>query len=885
VFVSGIMPRPTHNSSSGRDPPSRSPSPVRNAAAAASDFVADVLLHSSLDDTPAAGAPSSHDAHDVPSSVPGNVASGPDDVPLLPLLDPAYTQDSAFFSWFEATFGTRPEHRSTLLAYFEDQPSHIMDWLHLLKYAWSSSEAPRRSDQFGMQLLALFASSVSTSFLQSFLMFYPRQSSGAPAPLTPVSSHAAPRTFPARISDGVFEPLRTRFRGGNLPGTWPQLVNECFDAATGGHVITFTDLGHLTPLAIMLQLGAHNDVCKFIHPDLRTTAATPSVHSRGTLESIMADGANRTSDMEIFLSLNANISSLLVLHTLSDVQTEHLTLLVDFLSSELRHFPGNSELMKFAQELNNLCAFACLFCTKLCDVLVASSVKNAEHWRGVVQSICPPASQRQLKYLTHGSGRSRQVPDPLMFALCSFGSFSAVLPAFQAVIKLMETLAVLPSQAKHDVLVSFLSFTFNFSASFESEIVRLLDLRAKALLSLGKTQFYEGGPPALYFEAIQEMLSNILSGVSLERSDDRLALEHFKTVVLKECKTFEDLLHGARACAGEHALRGNPADARAASVHAASSVATHRPSSSRHQRHARPSQNSSARAQGPGSSGGGRPSTSHAAGAVPKPQPISATKLSEVESLGIAVESILFDAGLEPSDYLRKFEFQGSPVFAWLQDRAGSSSNAVRVPSSNYAALPTPAKTKVLALMRAGDRQYRQNFVADVFGSQVRSLPMRSQAPAVSQPQSARPTNNQVFNALKKLADTNKSAFASLAQPQSEVSQPVPPPVPSGRADGSSGRADGGSGRADGGFTAPPQPGRSDWVPNNQPSGGAQSLLLPPNSQGYPPFHQPMPPPMPFSPGMPYGMPSMPPWPQMMHSSPYPQSSDAAYEEDSRQGN
>jgi hypothetical protein len=46
-----------------------------------------------------------------------------------------------------------------------------------------------------------------------------------------------------------------------------------------------------------------------------------------------------------------------------------------------------------------------------------------------------------------------------------------------------------------------------------------------------------------------------------------------------------------------------------------------------------------------------------------------------------------------------------------------------------------------------------------------------------------------------------------------------------------------------------------------------------------------MPPPMPFSPGMPYGMPSMPPWPQMMHSSPYPQSSDAAYEEDSRQGN
>jgi len=379
------MPRPTHNSSSGRDPPSRSPSPALDAGAVTSDFIADVLSQSTLDDAPTADVPSSLGARDVPSSMPDNVASGPDSEPLLPLLDPAYTQDAAFFAWFETIFGSNSEHRSTLLAYSEDQPSQFMDWLRLLFYAWRSSDAPRRSDQFGTQLLALFASSLPAPFIQSFLMFYPRQSSGAPAPLTPVSSHAAPRTFPTRISDGVFEPLRARFRGGHLPGTWPQLVNECFDAAIGGHVITFTDLGHLTPLAILLQLGAHNDVCKFIHPDLRTPAATPSVHSRGTLESIMADGANRTSDMEIFLSLNANLSHLLVLHTLSDVQTEHLTLLVDFLSSELRHFPANSELMKFAQELNNLCAFACLFCTKLSAVLVDSGVKNA----------CKPHSKRR----------------------------------------------------------------------------------------------------------------------------------------------------------------------------------------------------------------------------------------------------------------------------------------------------------------------------------------------------------------------------------------------------------------------------------------------------------------------------------------------------------
>ena len=720
------MSRQTNNSS-GRRGHGEDPDRPRSASPSSSDAPSLADDHVASASLPDLLSPPSHEVASggeflppgdgteaASSSFPGGATTQP---PLLPILDAATSYEPLFSDWFEATFAV-PDYRRRLLSAHAAQPALVSNWLGLLNSTWCASAIPGDSATFGMQLLAVFSTALPVPFVKSFLMFSARDSAG-PSALTQVPSHLKPQTYVGKIDGSTFDPLRAHVKHGQLSGNWQHIVNDCFDKALGlGHVITFTDLSSMTPLALLHHLGASHDISKFLLPDLRSSAPPPTASPAGTLRNLLADGAGRKSDKEILLSRFAQLQPLLVPHRLTPTQVEQLQLLVSLLSPDLQDIPSSTLLSHTAHAMNNLCSFICNFCVALADVLVKLRVQHSERWHEVVKHVCPQVQHSRLDTVTIDNLAFSQVLDPLTKALRSSCSLFAVLPAFQAVTSMIEILAVVPSKSKHAVLLQVLSHQFDFSNSFLSEMQRFFDVRSAALVSLGASPFFSGIHPGLQLGAIKEMLNNNLYGVRLEKSTDNIALESFVKTVLPECKSFEDILHGVRLVSGDHALQGNAADAPA-SVHMASSqpeASTSAPRTSR-----RPNKPSRSARKAASSSSPSKAADSSDASPSSKPSPVRNSRLQKAAALGKAVVQLLKAKRLNPDDYVRQVQFQRVNVYVWLREAADSSARIIKVPQDIYKSFTPDERSKVVALMRAGNRQFKDCFVADFFGSQVRS--------------------------------------------------------------------------------------------------------------------------------------------------------------------
>ena len=890
------MSRPTNNSSGrGRGPEasrphSASPSPPGSLRSdgdhVASASLADMFSAPSHEVVGEASHGDGFDAisggsPDVDSSLP----------PLLPILDSAPVYESPFLDWFEANFAV-PDCRARLLSNHAAQPQLILDWLGLLYTAWRASTTPRASAAFGMQLLGVLLTSLPASFIKPFLMFYPPREPAGPPALTQVASHVKPASYAGKIDAHTFDALRAHVKDGYLSGNWQHVVNDCFDKALGhGHIITFTDLGTMTPLALMHQLGAGYDISKFLPSDLRSSAPPPTDSPSGTLQSLLADGAGRKSDKDILLSRFGQLQSLLVPHRLTSTQVEQLQCLVSLLSPGLQDIPSSTLISHTAHAMNNLCSFICSFCIALAGVMVELRVRHSERWANVVKHVCPLAQHSRLETVTIDGLQFSQVLDPLTKALRNSCSLFAVLPAFQAVASLMEILAVVPSSSKHAVLLNALSFRFDLSRSLLSEMQRFFDVRSAALQSLGPSPFFSGSHPALTFPAVQDMLTNNLYGVRLEKSIDNIALESFLKNVLPACKSFEDILHGVRSVSGDHALQGNAADAPApASVHVASSQSANSNSAPSASRRPSKSSRSARKAASASSSSPSRAAEVSGASSSSKPPFIDGALLQNTVKLGRAVVQILKAHQLDPSDYVRRVQFQNAHVHVWLRESADTNARIVKLPSAIFKSLKGDDHASVVALMRAGNRQFKDYFVSDVFGSQVRSrpstnvarvatasrlssksLPPRAQSsaaldyPAAAEPSAAlnssysspvapSPPPSQVDASTMAIIDKALSLISSHHQqssPPPPAAQQPSPPVASHSQHALGGFADNGPG-----FPTLPRP---DFPPQHSPSflhGGNGGAPMPfpgpgvfPNYACGPPFWQP---PMPFSPQMPF---------------------------------
>ena len=637
---------------------------------------------------------------------------------LLAMLDPSQTPGSPFALWFQNFFDSSSSLRARILSGHTANPQLMLDWIALLFYAWDASDVPRASAEFGITLLSLLAHSVSVTFLQPFLLFVPR-SFLAQAHLTAMPQSQSPRAFDMEIPDSVFNTLRKEIKHGHLPGDWPFLVNEAFFAVISERVVALTDLNNISPTALLIQLGAHEDFIKFLPPDIRTKLMTQAATSQGDLRSIMADGAGRVSDIDLMLSRHAPLEPLLAAQHLTGEQATHLNHLVSLISPSLTPATQPShELAFYTREMDNLCKCICRFCLKLAQVLVDLGVPHASKYLAVADHVCHSHQHSRLGLLTRRG--SSQVLDPLTACLLRAHSHFAVLPAFQAVVSLNELLGESPSKEKQQLLVDALAFSFDLTRPLEFEIQRLLDIRSKTLVCLGASKYFPGTHPALGFRQTIDMVDNLLSDRRLTKSTDQIALNSFRAS-LSSCSSFEHLLDSVRSHSSEHVLQGNPGDAIFASVHAASS------SILAVSQRARDSQG-----KGGGSRSGKGAKASGASVSRDAPSGDSSTtsrgKIPEAtlkifQSTGKAVVALLRKYKLPVDDYVRSISLQGHIVHAWLRASADFDARAVKVPSEVFSALEADDKEKFRVLMRAGSEQWgRQYFVASVLGQQVQSV-------------------------------------------------------------------------------------------------------------------------------------------------------------------
>jgi hypothetical protein len=644
---------------------------------------------------------------------------------LLAMLDPSQEPGSPFALWFQKFFDSSSSLRARILSGHAANPQLMPAWIALLFYAWDASDVPRASAEFGITLLSLLGHTVSVTFLQPFLLFVPRSFS-AQANLTAMPPSQTPRAFDMEISDSVFNTLRKEIKHGNLPGDWPFLVNEAFFAVVGERVVALTDLNNISPTALLIHLGAHEDFVKFLPPDIRTKLMTQAATSQGDLRSIMADGAGRVSDIDLMLSRLAPLEPLLAAQHLTREQATHLNHLVSLISPSLTPATQPShELAFYTREMDNLCKCICRFCLKLAQVLVDLGVSHASKYLAVADHVCHSYQHSRLGVLTRRG--SSQVLDPLTACLLRAHSHCAVLPAFQAVVSLNELLGESPSKEKQQLLVDALAFSFDLTRPLDFEIQRLLDVRSKTLVCLGASKYFPGTHPALGLPQIIDMIDNSLSGRRLTKSTDQLALNSFRASLL-DCSTFEHLLDLVRSHSSEHVLQGNPGDAIIASVHAASSsiLAVSERAGDRQGKGGGSRSGKGAKASGAPVSrdapSGDSSTTSR--GKIPE------ATLKIFQSTGKAVVALLRKYKLTVDDYVCSLSLQGHIVHAWLRASADYDARAVKVPSEVFNALEADDKEKFRVLMRAGSEQWgRQYFVASVLGQQVQRVHHTSRPP------------------------------------------------------------------------------------------------------------------------------------------------------------
>jgi hypothetical protein len=694
-------------------------------------------------------------------------------VSLLAMLDPSQTPGSPFALWFQNFFDSSPSLRARILSGHAANPQLMLAWIALLFYAWDASDVPRASAEFGVTLLALLAHSVSVPFLQPFLLFVPRSFS-AQAHLTAMPPSLIPRAFDKEIPDSVFDSLRKEIRHGHLPGDWPFLVNEAFFAVVSERVVALTDLNKISPTALLKHLGAHEDFIKFLPPGIRTTLMTQAATSQGDLRSIMADGAGRVSDIDLMLARHAPLEPLLAAQHLTEEQATHLNHLVSLISPSLTPATQPShELAFYTREMDNLCKCICRFCLKLADVLVDLDVPHASKYKAITDHVCHSHQHSRLGLLTRRG--CSQVLDPLTACLLRAHSHCAVLPAFQAVVSLLELLGESPSTEKQRLLVGALDFSFDLTRPLESEIQRLLDVRSKALVCLGTSRHFPGTHPALGCPQILDMIDNLLSDRRLTKSTDQLALDRFRTSLVT-CSSFEHLLDSVRSHSSEHVLQGNPSDAIVASVHAASSSTL-----------AGSGRAGDRKGKGGGKRGGKGGGASSASVSRDTPSGDSPTvsrgnipeaTLKIFQTTGKAVVALLRKHKLPVDDYVRSVSLQGHTVHAWLRVSADFDARAVKVPPEVFSALNTDDKEKFRVLMRAGSEQWgRQFFVAPVLGQQVRSVPNTSRSAQVysasSKHKASRPAAAEPIVSGAQVSPSASSSATPIVQPPHSSIEPA----------------------------------------------------------------------------------------------------------------
>jgi hypothetical protein len=501
---------------------------------------------------------------------------------------------------------------------------------------------------------------------------------------------------------------------------------------------------------------------------------TQAATSQGDLRSIMADGAGRVSDIDLMLSRHAPLEPLLAAQYLTEEQATHLSHLVSLISPSLTPATQPShELAFYTREMDNLCKCICRFCLKLAQVLVDLEVPHASKYKSITDHVCHSHQHSRLGVLTR-RGRP-QVLDPLTACLLRAHSHSAVLPAFQAVVSLLELLGESPSKEKQKLLVDALDFSFDLTRPLESEIQRLLDIRSKALVCLGTSRHFPGTHPALGCPQILDMLDNLLSDQRLTKSTDQLALDRFRTSLLT-CSSFEDILDSVRSHSSEHTLQGNPSDAIIASVHAASS------STLAGSGRADDRQGKGGGKRGGKGGGASGASVSRAAPSGDSPTSsrgkIPEATLKIFQTTGKAVVALLRKHKLRVDDYVRTVSLQGYPVHAWLRASADFDARAVKVPPEVYSALEPDDKEKFRVLMRAGSEQWgRQFFVAPVLGQQVRSVPNTSRPAQVhsasSRPKACRPAAAEPDVSRPQVSTSAPSSAAPIVQPPQSSIEPA----------------------------------------------------------------------------------------------------------------